>query len=172
MNTANLIEAQYRELVALVGDIEAAQEYAPLYASIHDELMRSIFAMLHYEFTELFGMMNQRLPTTEEGAHFWAEPSRLLIKAIEITMKLYERLAGTPEAFSIDEYYLALITRCRSFLHMYQGTPLPANMEKVEPYYKIPISIASQVSPSVATPAIKRIDREYIQAWQSEPWRI
>ena len=136
MNIENYIESQYRELLAC-SQINA--EYSDLYKSFSNHKLREILTTLHHDLTDLFRKMNERLPTGEYGAHFWAEPSRDLIKRIEIIFGLVNTLKETPLAFQIDAYYLDLLTRCRDFLSSSGGSTLPANMEKVKLYYTIPI---------------------------------
>lgn len=136
MNIENFIESQYRELLSC-SQINA--EYSDLYKSFSNQKLREIFMTLHHDLVGLFKTMNERLPTREHEAHFWAEPSRDLIKRIEIIFSLIGSLKGTPLAFKIDPYYLDLLTRCREFLSSSGGSSLPPNMAKVELYYTIPI---------------------------------
>ena len=136
MNIENYIESQYRELLSC-SQINA--EYADLYKPVKHQKLREILMTLHHDLIDLFRTMNERLPTGEYEAHFWAEPSRELIKRIDITLGLVGTLKETPLAVQIDEYYLDLLTHCRDFLRSSGGSKLPANMEKVELYYTIPI---------------------------------
>ena len=136
MNIENYIESQYRELL-LCSQINA--EYSDLYKSFRNQKLREILMTLHHDLVGLFRTMNERLPTGEHEAHFWAEPSRDLIKRIEIIFSLVSSLKETPLAFQIDPYYLDLLTRCRDFLSSSGGSSLPPNMAKVELYYRLPI---------------------------------
>lgn len=136
MNIENYIESQYRELL-LCSQINA--EYSDLYKSFRNQKLREILMTLHHDLVGLFRTMNERLPTGEHEAHFWAEPSRDLIKRIEIIFSLVSSLKETPLAFQIDPYYLDLLTRCRDFLSSSGGSSLPPNMAKVELYYALPI---------------------------------
>ena len=136
MNIENYIESQYRELL-LCSQINA--EYSDLYKSFRNQKLREILMTLHHDLVGLFRPMNERLPTGEHEAHFWAEPSRDLIKRIEIIFSLVSSLKETPLAFQIDPYYLDLLTRCRNFLSSSGGSSLPPNMAKVELYYTLPI---------------------------------
>lgn len=136
MNIENYIESQYRELL-LCSQINA--EYSDLYKSFRNQKLREILMTLHHDLVGLFRTMNERLPTREHEAHFWAEPSRDLIKRIEIIFSLVSSLKETPLAFQIDPYYLDLLTRCRDFLSSSGGSSLPPNMAKVELYYTLPI---------------------------------
>ncbi|MEF9936464.1 MAG: protein kinase family protein [Carnobacterium sp.] len=134
MKIENYIESQYRE-IALIENIE----YLNLYGEFKHERLQLIFSTLHQQFITLFKTMNDRLPTGEYSAHFWADPSRDLIKAIEITQGLSRALNQTQFAFMIDDYYGELINHCNSFLKGSGGSDLPTNMEKVNLYYTIPI---------------------------------
>ena len=136
MNIENYIESQYRELLSC-SQINA--EYSDLYKSFRNQKLREILMTLHHDLVGLFRTMNERLPTGEHEAHFWAEPSRDLIKRIEMIIGLVSSLKETPLAFQIDPYYLDLLTRCRDFLSSSGGSSLPPNMAKVELYYTLPI---------------------------------
>lgn len=136
MNIENYIESQYRELLSC-SQINA--EYSDLYKSFRNQKLREILMTLHHDLVGLFRTMNERLPTGEHEAHFWAEPSRDLIKRIGIIFSLVSSLKETPLAFQIDPYYLDLLTRCRDFLSSSGGSSLPPNMAKVELYYTLPI---------------------------------
>ena len=136
MNIENYIESQYRELLAC-SQINA--EYSDLYKPFKNQKLREILMTLHHDLIGLFRTMNERLPTGEYEAHFWAEPSRDLIKRIDIIFSLFSSLEGTPLAFQIDSYYLDLLTRCRDFLSSSGGSSLPPHMAKVDLYYTLPI---------------------------------
>ena len=136
MNIENYIESQYRELLSC-SQINA--EYSDLYKSFRNQKLREILMTLHHDLVGLFRTMNERLPTGDHEAHFWAEPSRDLIKRIEMIFGLVSSLKETPLAFQIDPYYLDLLTRCRDFLSSSGGSSLPPNMAKVELYYTLPI---------------------------------
>ena len=114
-------------------------EYIRLYSDVKHKRLREIMATLHYYFIALFKTMNERLPTEENKAHFWADPSRDLINIIEITMGLFHNLKETMYSFDIDDYYYKLIEKCKDFLQLYGGSTLPAHMEKIELYYIQPI---------------------------------
>lgn len=136
MNIDNFIEGQYRELLSY-SQINA--EFSELYKSFNNQKLREILMTLHHDLIILFRKMNERLPTNDYGAHFWAEPSRDLINRIDLTFALYRALKNTSLEFIIDNYYLELLTKCRDFLSSSGGSKLPSNMAKVELYYTIPI---------------------------------
>ncbi|MDH6352341.1 MULTISPECIES: protein kinase [unclassified Brevibacillus] len=136
MNIENYIEAQYRELLS---SSTPNAEFSGLYTSVEHARLRELLATLHYDFISLFRTMNERLPTNDNGAHFWAEPSRKLIKTIEITLGLYTALKNTKFAFEITGYYFELINKCRNFLSSSGGSTLPVHMQKIDLYYTIPL---------------------------------
>lgn len=136
MNVENYIESQYRELIS---SSQINAEFADLYSTIEHQKLREILTTLHYNFISLFRTMNERLPASDNGAHFWADPSRQLIYNIEITIGLFNALRSTKYAFDIDDYYYDLIKKCQDFLNSSGGSLLPANMPEVELYYTIPI---------------------------------
>lgn len=140
MNIENYIETQYRELQAKGFNAE----FSELYNTVKHTKLHDVIMTLHFYLVSLFKTMNERLPTGESGAHFWAEPSRDLISIIEITLGLYNALKGTKYAFQIDEYYFDLIKECREFLSSSGGSALPPNMPKIDLYYIQPIFIMTQ----------------------------
>lgn len=136
MNVENCIEAQYRELMEC-SDPNA--EYADLYKAFTHPHLREILTTLHHDLILLFKRMNDRLPTGECEAHFWADESRELIRRLDIINGLFGALKGTPLAFNIDSYYADLFLKCRDFLRSSGGSELPPNMAKIDLYYMIPI---------------------------------
>lgn len=136
MNVENCIEAQYRELMECS---EPNAEYADLYKVFMHPHLREILTTLHHDLILLFKRMNDRLPTGEYEAHFWADESRELIRRLDIINGLFGALKDTPLAFNIDSYYADLFLKCRDFLRSSGGSKLPPNMAKIELYYTIPI---------------------------------
>ena len=112
MNVENCIEAQYRELMECS---EPNAEYADLYKAFTHPHLREILTTLHHDLILLFKRMNDRLPTGECEAHFWADESRELIRRLDIINGLFGALKGTPLAFNIDSYYADLFLKCRDF---------------------------------------------------------
>lgn len=135
MKIDNFIESQYRRL-----EIKPNNEFIDLYKSIDHVKLKDIFSTLHFNFVQLFASMNTRLPTGPElEAHYWAEPSRQLISAIEISENMQKTLNDSPFAFDIDDSYKNIFDQCKSFLRNSGGSTLPPNMNKIEIYYTIPI---------------------------------
>ena len=137
MHLENTIERYIRELnrEGLLSD-----EYAFLYSEfIKNEKLTYIFSSLHSLLIGCFNCMNQRLPTYEYESHFWAEPSRELLKAIDWSDSLIRSLNGTEYSCSYDDYYDSLITSCKKFLSPCGGSTIPKFFDKIELYYTIPI---------------------------------
>ena len=136
MNIENSIEVNYRKLT---DEDDLSNEFEDLYVSIRNEKLRVLFSILHARLVESFNMMNERLPTHSISAHFWADPSRSLIKTIEIIYSLEGSLENSSMAFAIDEYYQKILNHCNDFLSRSGGSAIPANTDKIELYYTIPI---------------------------------
>lgn len=142
MDIDNYIEIKYRELN--LDNNEYDNEYIVLYDNIENIKIRKIFSELHGRYIILFNKMNSRLPTSKDSnSYFWAECSRDLIEAIDITIDLYSTLKNTEYAFRIDNYYFNLINNCKNFLTK-KGSFLPANMKKIILYYTVPIFLLNQ----------------------------
>ena len=129
---------QYRELQS---DINI--EYQDLYHNIEHDKLREILSTLHSIFISTYKTMNDRLPTNEDTAHFWADPSRALLKSIDIIEGLLRALNESDLSFEVDSYYNEIIEKCKLFLKVSGGSPIPPNMEKITLYYTIPIFIPS-----------------------------
>ena len=136
INIENILETNIRELNSRG---ITSFEYEDLYGDISNDKLKTIFLWLHGGYINLFRTMNERLPTGENGAHFWAAPSRELIFLIELTLSLQGSLKKTEWSFSIDEYYDSLIKQCRDFLSNSGGSVIPPNMKKVTLCYVEPI---------------------------------
>jgi len=128
MNIENYIESKCMDLF-LNG--EPTPEFLGLYSEFEYPRLRELLATLHSEYTRLFRRMNERLPTNENVAHFWAVESRSLIYIIERTLDLYNTLKNTEYSFQINDYYFSLIQKCRDFLRKSDGSTLPPHMETI-----------------------------------------
>lgn len=157
LNIGNYIESQYRAILT-----EINTEFVDLYNSIEHPKLKEVLATLHYQLVISFKTMNERLPTGEYTAHFWAEPSRELIKAIDIATGLQRTLKNSQYAFVIDKYYTELIAKCNEFLSSSGGSVLPAHMEKVDLYYTIPIFVSQNIITVGNTPESKSFELKLI----------
>ncbi|WP_223553445.1 protein kinase family protein [Lysinibacillus sphaericus] len=157
MDINNYITSQYKALEEYV-DLE----FTDLYTNIENEKLKNIFVILHGNLINLFKTMNQRLPTNEQTAHFWAEPSRDLIKMINIATRLKRALKNSIYTFSIDKYYESVINKCSEFLSSSGGSSIPENMDMIDLYYEIPIfkmntSIEIEAPNQISTESLKMI---------------
>lgn len=134
MTVENAIETQY---IKLLNDLDTG--YETLYSHVVNSKLRAIFSTLHSKFVRLFDSMNDRLPTNDFPAHFWADPSRELIQAIEISRSLERSLKNSELSFYIDSYYDQLLIQCKVFLSKSGGSEIPPKTDKVDLYYTIPI---------------------------------
>lgn len=141
MNINNYLETKIRELNSMQ---KTSYEFEDLYSDIQDEKLKTVFCWIHAEFIALFRSLNNRLPTGDSGAHFWAEPSRELIYIIELTLEMKNSLKHSALSFKIDEYYENIIKKCRDFLCQSGGSAIPPHMQKIELYYTLPIFISSK----------------------------
>jgi len=108
VNIDNYIESQYQELIS---DINI--EFIDLYSAFQTERLQEIFSTLHHLFVINYKSMNDRLPTGEYSVHFWAEPSRALIRAIQISTGLQRVLKNSTYAFTFDPYYQSVIEQSK-----------------------------------------------------------
>ena len=114
-------------------------EYTELYSNIKHKDLVIIFPYLHAEYVNCFESMNTRLPTGASEAHYWAQNSRQLLQAINITLDMEIKLNTTKYQFIIDDYYNKIIVQCKNFLTACGGSQIPAYMDSIEVFYKIPI---------------------------------
>lgn len=116
-------------------------EYEEIYNTIENKDLSYIFSKIHKKYIDLFGIMNKRLPTKDEGNHFRANPSRGLLNIINLTNNLKRRLNRTGYEFFIDEEYNNIINKCEDFLTESGGSTIPPHMGKIELYYEQPIFV-------------------------------
>lgn len=97
MSLQNTIENAHRALGANFNN-----EHIDIYKTFQNQELQEVFSTIHNMFMVNYELMNSRLPTYQEPAHFWAENSRNLLSAIEILQDLQEELENSPHAFKID----------------------------------------------------------------------
>lgn len=134
--TSNDISTIYYEISK-----DANFEFEKLYENVENEKLKTIFSTLHFSLLSLYEIMNELLPTENQGAHFWADPSRELLKVIDQVRRLKGKLAKTEYAFDLDEYYNEVILESKKFLSRSGGSEIPPYTEKINLYYEIPIFI-------------------------------
>ncbi|RIN10686.1 hypothetical protein [Staphylococcus warneri] len=83
------VENLIANLIDEMEEVEISPKYYYIYNDIKDKNLKIIFSKLHFLITETFKLMNSRLPTKNNEAHFWADDSRKLIDCIEKIDRLY-----------------------------------------------------------------------------------
>lgn len=141
----NFIEGQYRSYIPEGGTYN--QEYDILYKNINNVRLRALFSSMHADAVYLFDRMNLRLPTGDDTSYYWADDSRRVIKLIDVATTLQNELKDTELSFRIDDYYSSIFQFCSEWLSQYQGSTIPAHMDKVKLYYKKPIFITNGFIP-------------------------
>lgn len=154
----NAIESAYRALAENLN-----RDNIPLYLEVPDPKLRIVFSTLHTTINRTCERMNERLPTANSTAHFWAEESRQLLNAIETVKQLHKALQGSRFAFSIDATYQEIFDKCIQFLQKSNGSEIPPHMPKIEIYYTIPIFKMETGVVAIDVPAIMNVDRPYIK---------
>ena len=136
LDIENYIESQFREIKNYENF-----EYVNLYKNFSSEKIQIIFSTVHYLFNTNYQRMNERLPTKEYGAYFWAEESRNLIFAINTIRGMQRTLRDTAYAFELDDYYEDIVKKSEDFLSKSNGSEIPPYMEKITLYYLKPLFI-------------------------------
>lgn len=128
------------------------------FLSFYDEFehpkLRLIFSSLHSALNNLFKLMNERLPTDDFSAHFWADPSRELLNIINMVKGLKDKLSESPLAFQLDNYYQDTFNLCEAFLSRSGGSEIPPRVDTITLYYTLPIFVPSEIQ-IVRQPVIK-----------------
>lgn len=130
MNVENYLQNKLEEW----GE-EGVQKFIELYSSVDSERLRKLFSKSHYEITNLFKYLNQRL----QNGHYNAAQSRELIEWIERIEELQLNLKESNLAFEVNEYYKSLFEICNGFLQRSGGSTIPSNFKKIELYSIEPI---------------------------------
>lgn len=134
MNIENYIETQYREINQYLN-----LEFIDLYKSFSHSKLQEVLSTIHHLFSVNYHRMNDRLPTAEYSAHFWADPSRDLLFAINTIRGMQRTLKNTPYSFEFDSYYEKIVQKSEGFLSASGGSELPPHMNKIDIYYTEPI---------------------------------
>ena len=134
MKVENYIEGVSRKLTTYKNI-----EYENLYESFKNQKLIEIFSTIHHLLIFNFEKMNSRLPTEIGPAHFWADNSRQLILAIESAQGLKRALNKSKYMFRVHPYYEEIMATVYKFLSDSGGSEIPLGIEKIEPYYTIPI---------------------------------
>jgi hypothetical protein len=138
-------------------------QYEHFYKWANDDRLIRLLSLMHSNLVNCYNSMNSRLPTSAEGAHFWADPSRTLIATIDTVEELTKTFANSAYDFIIADEYRNSIDICKIFLCSSDGSTIPPHTSKMPVYLEIPIFTQTNVTIAVATDTIKRINREYIK---------
>lgn len=120
---------------------EIDKNYSELYREFNNEEFINLLSLLHGKLVAFFEAMNQRLPTTEAGAYYWADHSRKLLMAIKSIRTLKGAAIETEYDFDIEKSYFDLLEKCKTFLNASGGSSLPPHMDKIDIFYKDKIFI-------------------------------
>ncbi|PNZ41091.1 hypothetical protein [Staphylococcus simulans] len=93
------IENTIANILEEVNDITVEKKYSNLYEDVENYELKIIFLKLHSSISESFKSMNERLPTHNNGSHFWATNSRTLLRGIELLEELYYEFKDTKYSF-------------------------------------------------------------------------
>lgn len=121
---------------------EFAIDYEHLYKDKFDDRLNQLCSSLHHQLTEALRLLNDSI---SGGKHFWAEPSRDLIKAISLSNRFVKILKNSGENVNIVEYYDNVFKICNDFLSSSGGSSVPDEMSEIEIYYELPIFEVSDV---------------------------
>ena len=154
----NAIDSAYRALAE-----NLSKDNILLYSEVPDPKLQIVFSTLHTTINWTCERMNERLPTGNSTAHFWAEESRQLLNAIGTVEQLHKSLQGSRFAFFIDAAYQEIFNKCTQLLQKSNGSEIPPHMPKIEIYYAIPIFKMETGVVAVDIPTIINVDRSYIR---------
>lgn len=129
-----------------------SDEYIRLYENIPNQEIQLIFSTLHASLNSGFDKLNSRLPTEEYTAHFWADPSRDLLKAINCAEEMIILFKETRFNFEIIEEYKESIKSIKKILKASGGSTIPPHTKKIQCLYEYPIFVIKDVIKTSMTP--------------------
>lgn len=139
----NLIENIFQELTQRF-PTPSQVDFSKLYNEVKPPRLAELFSNIHGHLVDLFKSLNQRLPTGDSTAHFWAAPSRSLIDIFDLLDRLSEVLENTEFDFEVESYTSSVIDKCKGFLQSTLGSQIPENMAKIIIKYTEPIFIQGE----------------------------
>jgi serine/threonine-protein kinase len=134
----NFIEGKHRELNK---HFEDDLEYKNLYRGIENQTLQVILSTAQKHLVDLFEKMNLRLPTDDNGAHYWAEESRQLRYLVNMLTGLAKGLIDTPCAIRINGNYQKVFNWLGGFLEDSGGSEIPPHSESIDILYTDPIAM-------------------------------
>ena len=136
---------------------EFAIDYEHLYKESFDDRLSQLCSSLHHQLVEALKILNDSI---NGGKHFWAAPSRDLIKAISLSNRFVNNLKNSGENIVIVEYYDKVLKKCNDFLSSSGGSSVPNDMMEIEIYYELPI---------FETSAVVQLSNIFLQKFQLKP---
>ena len=123
----NAIESAYRALAE-----NLSKDNILLYSEVPDPKLQIVFSTLHTTINWTCERMNERLPTGNSTAHFWAEESRQLLNAIGTVEQLHKSLQGSRFAFFIDAAYQRYLINAPNFCKKAMVAKFPHTCQKLK----------------------------------------
>lgn len=103
-----------RDYISYFGK-EFAIDYEHLYKESFDDRLSQLCSSLHHQLVEALRILNDSI---NGGKHFWADPSRDLIKAISLSNRFVNNLKNSGENIVIVEYYDKVLKNAMTFYHL------------------------------------------------------
>lgn len=138
---SNGIVSIEKDYIAYFGR-DLAIDYEHLYKEQFDNRLCQMCSSLHYQLVETLRTLNDSI---NGGRHFWANPSRDLIKVISLSNRFVNNLRNSGKNVKLVDYYDEVLKKCNSFLSSSGGSAVPVDMVEVDIYYEIPIFEVSDV---------------------------
>lgn len=126
------IEKEYQNYFGNEFDVK----YIHLYSEQFDRRLSQLCASLHHQLIENLTILNTSI---NGDGHYWANPSRDLIKAISLSNRFISNLKNSGKSVVIVEYYNKVMKECKTFLSISGGSSVPKDMKEVDIYYILPI---------------------------------
>lgn len=136
---------------------EFAIDYEHLYKETFDDRLSQLCSSLHHQLVEALRLLNDSI---NGRRHFWADPSRNLLKAISLSNRFVNNINNSGENVIIVEYYDKVLKKCNDFLSSSGGSSVPNDMMEIEIYYELPI---------FETCAVVQLPNNFLQKFQLKP---
>ncbi|GAB6717380.1 hypothetical protein BOVMAS07_13810 [Streptococcus uberis] len=117
-------------------------KYQHIYKDKFDQRLCILLSSLHNCFVEVLTIMNKSI---NGNKYFWADPSRDLLKIINLSNRLVDNINKMGDIVSITTYYDEVIQKCNSFLRKSGGSTVPEDMREIIIYYELPIFEVSDI---------------------------
>ncbi|EHN59348.1 protein kinase family protein [Oenococcus kitaharae] len=139
----NFIAAELQKL-----DKDINLDFQDLYVDFKNSdlinLLSTLQSLISSDYVTDSFAMNQRLPTDDNEAYFWAPESRKILSHIRTIERLQDFLVGNEDEFQIDSYYKNIFDNSLKFLKPTGGSVIPPHTAEVTLYLKKPIFLKSE----------------------------